>query len=80
MGEKGIVAIRPQWCLIDEQKPICRGKIVDIVFYGLCQEVTVDVQQGQDLVVHLHRHEHVDLGEEVGLNFDPPPLGLLGKY
>lgn len=74
-GKKGLVAIRPQWCLMNNDSPVCRGEVVDIVFYGLCQEVTVKTHQ-EDLFIHLHRHEQVSLGDEIGIEFDPPELKL----
>ncbi len=78
-GKKGLLSIRPHWCVVDQEQPFIRGKVKHIVDYGECKEVTLSTTQNQEIFIHLHHHEPVLPGNEIGVHVEAPRLKILDK-
>jgi len=78
-GKAGLLSIRPHWCVVDSEQPFIKGKVGHIVDYGECKEVTLCTQQKQEIFIHLHRHEPVEPGHEIGVHVEAPRLKILEK-
>ncbi|MEM6600989.1 MAG: ABC transporter ATP-binding protein [Verrucomicrobiota bacterium] len=78
-GAAGLLSIRPHWCVMEQDRPFIRGQVDHIVDYGECKEVTLSTHQQQAIYIHLHRHEPVEAGNELGIRVDAPRLKILKK-
>ncbi|MBX2826095.1 MAG: ABC transporter ATP-binding protein [Gammaproteobacteria bacterium] len=78
-GAAGLLSIRPHWCVVDKEQPFIKGKVDHIVDYGECKEVTLCTEQKQQIFIHLHHHEPVQPGHEIGVHVDAPRLKILEK-
>lgn len=78
-GRRGYLSIRPHWCVVDLEKPFIKGTVDRIVDYGECKEVTLQTPFRQEIFIHLHRHETVRPGNEMGIHVEAPRLKILEK-
>lgn len=78
-GTAGLLSIRPHWCVVDQEQPFIKGTVDHIVDYGECKEVTLCTRQHQEIFIHLHHHEPVQPGHEIGVHIDAPRLKILEK-
>jgi iron(III) transport system ATP-binding protein len=76
-GREGLLSIRPHWCVVDQEHPFIKGKVNHIVDYGECKEVTLCTEQQQEIFIHLHHHEPVQPGNEIGVHVEAPRLKIL---
>ncbi|MEM6822625.1 MAG: ABC transporter ATP-binding protein [Verrucomicrobiota bacterium] len=79
VGRKGYLSIRPHWCVVETEQPFIQGCIDEIIDYGECKEVTLRTKTNHRIFIHLHRHEPVRPGNEIGIQIKAPHLKLLDK-
>ncbi|MEM9445523.1 MAG: ABC transporter ATP-binding protein [Verrucomicrobiota bacterium] len=82
MNQQGLLSIRPHWCqLCSKEQPLFFGHVKRIIEYGECQEVTIEPSSrpNKEFYIHLHRHEKVRSGQELGIDITAPPLKFIGK-
>jgi len=76
-GRSGKLSIRPNWCRLGGDAPLFNGRVEEVTDFGEYKEVKLDTRSNGPFCVHLHRHEHVSQGAEVGVEIDAPCLHLL---
>jgi len=76
-GRTGKLSIRPNWCRLDGERSLFRGRVREVTDYGEYREVQLDTETNGTFCVHLHQHEPVSPGADVGVEIDAPCLHLL---
>jgi len=76
-GINGMLSIRPQWCVIDEDDHLFKGEVTGVTYYGDYQEVRLLLDNGQPFHIHVHRQEQVVVGTTLGVTIDAPKLNLI---
>ncbi|MGF1677789.1 MAG: ABC transporter ATP-binding protein [Candidatus Methylacidiphilales bacterium] len=78
-GVSGCLSVRPHWCVVDLEHPFIKGEVSHVVDYGECKEVTLRTRQNHDIFIHLHHHEPVHPGHEIGVHVEAPRLKIMTR-
>ena len=77
VGKTGMISLRPQWCLWNDEVYMSKAVVKNISYYGSCKEVTVKVHGcGNEVMIQTHSHKPIELNQEIGINFDIPELNI----
>lgn len=77
VGKTGMISLRPQWCLWNDETYMFKAVVRDIRYYGSCKEVTVQVNgRSHQIMIQTDSHRHIQLNQEIGINLDIPLLNI----
>ena len=77
VGKTGMISLRPQWCLWNDEACMSKAVVRDISYYGSYKEVTVKVDGcSSEIMIQTNSHRHIEPNQEIGINFDIPVLNI----